>query len=111
MNSYGYDDISSSILKVSTPHIVSPLTYLFNKFLSTGTFPNRLKYSEARPLYKKGDKMGVSNYRPISLLTSFSKFIKKIVHKRLNCNLNNNNNNNNNTLFNEQFGFSEKLST
>jgi len=77
MNSYAYDEISSRILKVSTPYIVPPLTYIFNKILSTGTFPDRLKYSEVRPLYKKGDKTDVSNYRPISLLISFSKIIGK----------------------------------
>jgi len=105
-NSYGYDLISSRILKVSTPYVSSPLTYIFNKILSTGTFPNRLKFSEVKPLYKEGDKTEFSNYRPISLLTSFSKIIEKIIYKRLYCHLINNN-----ILVNEQFGFREKLCT
>jgi len=50
MNSYGYEEISLRILKVSIPHILSPLTFIFNKSLSTGTFPDRLKYSEVKPL-------------------------------------------------------------
>jgi len=50
--------------------------------------------------------MEVSNYKPISLLTTFKKIIEKIIHKRLYCHLNNNN-----ILVNEQFGFREKLST
>jgi hypothetical protein len=49
-NSYGYDEISSRILKVSSTHVLSPLTYIFNKILSTGIFPDRLKYSEVKPL-------------------------------------------------------------
>jgi len=61
MNSYGYKEISSRILKVSIPHNLSPLTFIFNKSLSTGTFPDTLKYSEVKPLYKKGDKTKVSN--------------------------------------------------
>jgi len=39
--------------------------------LISGVFPTRLKYSIITPLHKKGDKNNVSNYRPISLLTSF----------------------------------------
>jgi len=50
MNSYGYDEISSRILKVSTPHILSLLTFIFNKIPLTVTFPDRLKYSEVKPL-------------------------------------------------------------
>jgi len=75
-NSYGYDEISR-ILKVSTPYILSPVTYIFNKILSTGIFPDRLKYSEVKPFHKKGDKTELSNYSHISLLTSFSKIIEK----------------------------------
>jgi hypothetical protein len=51
-NSQGYDEISSRILKVSTPYTLSPLTYIFNKILQTGTFPDRLKSSEVKYLYK-----------------------------------------------------------
>jgi len=82
-DSYGYDEVSTRILKNSTPYILSPLTRTFNKILSTGIFPDRLKFSEVKPLFKKGDKTEFSNYRPISLLTSFSKIIEKIIYKRL----------------------------
>ena len=68
-NSYGYDEISARILKASTPYVSSRLTYIFNKILSTGIFPDRLKFSEVKPLYKKGVKTEIYNYRSISLLT------------------------------------------
>jgi len=41
--------------------------------LSLGIFPSRLQFSEIKPLFKKGDKSNISDYRPISILTSFSK--------------------------------------
>ena len=82
------------------------MTHVFNKILSTGIFPDRLKFSEVKRLYKKGVKTEFSIYRPISLLTSFSKITEKIIYKRLQCHLVNNN-----ILVNEQFGFTEKLST
>jgi hypothetical protein len=49
-NSHGYDEISLRILKVSTPYVLSPLTYIFNKIIQTGIFPDRLKFSEVKPL-------------------------------------------------------------
>jgi hypothetical protein len=54
-DSHGYDEISTRILKMSAPHILSLLTYIFNKILSTGIFPDRLKFSEVKPLYKDGN--------------------------------------------------------
>jgi len=93
-------------LKTSAPFILSPLTYIFNKILSSGIFPDRLKYSEVQPLFKNGEKTKISNYRPISLLPSFSKIIEKIIYKRLNSYLIENN-----ILANEQFSFKEKSTT
>jgi len=60
---------------------------------------------EVRPLFKKGDITEFSNYRPISLLTSFSKIIKKIIYKRLYNYLNDSN-----ILVGDQYGFRKKLS-
>jgi len=43
--SYGYDEVLSWIVKPSMPFISSPLIYICNKMLSTGTFPTQLKFS------------------------------------------------------------------
>ena len=53
------------------------LTYICNAVLSTGVSPDRLKYAIVKPSFKKGNKQEISNCRPISLLTSFSKIIGK----------------------------------
>jgi len=79
----GYDEISSSILKKSAPYVSSPLIFICNKILSMGVFPERLKFTEVKPLFKKGEPTDCSNYRPISLLTSFSRVIKKIIYKKI----------------------------
>jgi hypothetical protein len=68
--------------------------------LATGIFPSRLKFSEVRPIFKKGNKNEVSNYRPISLLTSFSKIFEKVIYDRLYHHIKHNH-----ILADEQFGF------
>jgi sarcosine oxidase/L-pipecolate oxidase len=74
--------------------------------LSSGMFPDRLKYAEIKPLFKNGDKINPCNLRLISLLTSFSKIFEKIIYTRLNQHVNDNN-----ILVNEQFGFRFQSST
>jgi hypothetical protein len=98
-NSYGYDEIHVKILK-NCSYFIPPLTYIINRSLTTGIFPNRLKFSEIKPLYEKGDKNSISSCRPISLLTSFSKIFEKVIYKRLHQHVSNNN-----SLVNEQSGF------
>jgi hypothetical protein len=99
-DSYGCDGISTKILKQRIPYISSPLTRICNLMISTGIFPTRLNFAEIKPLYKKGKIGNTSNYRPISLLTSFSKIFEKIIYARLIHHLNNNH-----ILVDEQFGF------
>jgi hypothetical protein len=60
-DSCGYDLISLRVLKLSTPYISSPLSYICNKIMQSGVFPERLKYSIIKPLYNKGDKSLISN--------------------------------------------------
>jgi hypothetical protein len=71
-----------------------------------GTFPERLKYLIIKPIHKKGDKSLLSNYRPIYLLTSFSKVVEKIMYNRLVSHLKKHA-----ILNTNQHGFQEKLST
>jgi hypothetical protein len=76
-NSAGYDEITTRLLTLSTPYIISPLTYICNSALNTGVFPNRLKYVTVTPIHKKGDIYSMSNYRLISILPASSKIFEK----------------------------------
>jgi hypothetical protein len=58
--------------------------------LAQGVYPERLKFSLIKPVYKSGDKSSSSNYRPISLLPVFSKIFEKVIYKRLFDHLNSN---------------------
>jgi hypothetical protein len=79
-NSSGYDEISSKILKSCGSLISRPLCYICNKSISMGIFPDRIKYATVKPLYKKGVKSSMNNYRPICLLTTISKVFEKIMY-------------------------------
>ena len=51
--------------------------------MKDGIFPNSLKTAEVIPIFKKGDKQKVNNYRPISLLSPFSKLFERHIHTEL----------------------------
>ncbi|XP_059045707.1 neuropeptide SIFamide receptor-like [Achroia grisella] len=52
-NSEGYDEICTKIIKDSIDEIIDVLTHLINLSFSSGTFPELLKASIVKPLYKK----------------------------------------------------------
>jgi hypothetical protein len=99
-NSCGYDEVPTKLLKVCSYFISSPPNYICNKTLFTGVFPHRLKYVIIRPLFKKGNKNGMSNYRSISILTLFSNLFEKLMQTRLLKHLTDHN-----ILSKEQYGF------
>ena len=51
--------------------------------LKSGHFPSELKISRVKPLFKKGDPSEFLNYRPISLLPSFSKIFEYSIFYQL----------------------------
>ena len=66
-------------LKATGTSIVTPVTKLFNKSISTGCFPTMWKQSNIVPIPKSGDKGNPTNYRPISLLPVLSKLPERYI--------------------------------
>lgn len=79
----GWDGISSSLLKTCRHILVSPITYICNLCIETGVFPNSLKKAIVHPIFKGGNRDCVDNYRPISVLSSLSKILEKILNQNL----------------------------
>ena len=105
-HSCGHHVLPVQILKLSAPFIISPLTYVCKKSLSLGVFPDRLKVSIIKTIFKNGDKLIISTYRPISWLTSSSRVFEKLIYSRLfthTCM--------NEVLVDEQYGFKPNIST
>jgi hypothetical protein len=106
-NSSGYDETKRKILKACSALISSPLAHICNCSLFTGIFPHCPKLSVARPLYKKDDKTSMTNYRPVSLLTTFStKVLEKVMYNRLSHHMHANN-----ILVLEKSGFRKSVFT
>jgi hypothetical protein len=104
--SCGFDEISPAFLKSILHLILIPLTHIFNLSFRIGIVPIKLKLAKVVPIYKSGDKTQSINYRPISLLPTFSKILEKLMYKRLICFIEKFK-----LLSNCQYGFREKRNT
>jgi hypothetical protein len=80
--SSGPNSIPTHILHLLSEDICTPLMKIFNISLETGKHPDILKISKTIPIFKKGSRLTVSNYRPISLLSNLNKILEKLVHDR-----------------------------
>jgi hypothetical protein len=77
-----FDEILMSIVK-RLCYFIRPLVHIYNISLQTGIFPDMMKIAKIRPHFKKGDRQDIQNYRQISILTSFTKILEKLLFKRL----------------------------
>ena len=77
-----------------------------NTCFSIGNFPFAVKIANVIPIFKKDYRILSNNYRPNSLLSNISKFVKKLIHVRLTTFLNANK-----TFYEKQFGFRHNHST
>lgn len=67
--------VLSSIINEISPH----LALIFNESIDKCVFPDLMKVSKVLPLFKSGERSDPNNYRPISILPTFSKIFEKIM--------------------------------
>ena len=79
--SYGYDGISTNVIKFVSSIIANPLSHIINASIFAGTFPDSLKPTIVKPLHKKNSKEEIANYRPIALIPVFSKIFEKVIYE------------------------------
>ena len=70
------DRLSNKHPKAAKNLLAKPLTLLINQMLNAGIFSSKLKQSKVTPIFKVKDKELLSNYRPISVLSSVSKIFE-----------------------------------
>ena len=105
-NSTGYDNVSTKLLQNVIEDIAYPFCHVINQSFSSGIVPEEMKIAKVIPVYKAGEENVFNNYRPISLLTAFSKVMEKLMSNRLVKFLELNS-----ILYSHQYGFRKGHST
>ena len=75
----GYDGIGNKIIKLCSEGFHVYFTYFINLSLSLGQYPSAWKLANVIPLFKNDNPQHKVNYRPVSLLASFSKICERVV--------------------------------
>jgi hypothetical protein len=105
-NSVGWDNIHIKVIKTTFQPLNRIFVHLINKSLSSGVFPDEMKVARVIPLFKGGDSQLINNYRPVSVLSIFSKIYERIIYNRVLKFINDND-----LLYKYQFGFRANYST
>ena len=71
----GPNSIPIKLLKILDHNVSAHLSILINESFESGIFPNKLTIARVILVFKKGLSTIILNYRPISLLSIFSKIV------------------------------------
>ena len=77
------EGIPSFFISHTINSLLFPLTTIFNLFLRLGFVPSQWKCAEIVPVFKKGDRRKVGNYRPVSLTSSISRLFEAVLLEKL----------------------------
>ena len=105
-NKSNKNEIPTTLIKDNKHQLAIPISILFNQSITQGKFPQCFKHAKVIPIYKKGPKHEISNYRPISLLNTFSKIFEKLMKCKLNNFLHSKS-----VITSDQFGFRQGVNT
>ena len=78
-SSAGWDEIPAYVTKRCIYVYIERLTHIIDKSFNEGIFPSELKLAKVVPIFKSGDLSKITNYRPISVLSFFSKVFEKVI--------------------------------
>src|SRR6218665_3434147 len=102
----GPDGIDPLIARKSIESVAGVVSDIINSSFETGIIPPDLKIANITPIFKQGDKMSMTNYRPVSVLSYFANIMKKAMCDRLTEYINKID-----VLYPSQYGFRTGLTT
>ena len=76
------EDIPTKIIKLNKDLIAKFIAENFNSCIDKGEFPSELKHADIAPIHKKKDRSDKSNYRPVSILSNYSKIYEKLIYNQ-----------------------------
>jgi ribonuclease P/MRP protein subunit RPP40 len=79
----GIDGITSTYALKTKEIMAKPLCLLYNSSIERNQIPLEWKEANISPIFKKGDKSKVENYRPVSLTVFYGKVLEKIIKKHI----------------------------
>ena len=69
----GFDDLSTNSIIDAYDILENILLHVFKVSIQQGIFSDSLKIAKVTLIFKSGDKGNISSYRPMSILSVFSK--------------------------------------
>ena len=79
----GFDTLTSECIQKLTPTYITALLFLFNLMWALSYTPPSWQVAIIILLYKKGDRMRIGNYRPITLLTTLFNTWERLLTTKL----------------------------
>ena len=98
------EDIPTNIIKLNKDVIAKFTAENFNSCIDEGEFASELKHADIFPIHKKKDKSDIRNYRPVSILSNYSKVYERLIYNKPYQHFEN-------ILFLSQCGFRKEFST
>lgn len=102
----GFDMIRPREIKNNYSYLREIIKFIINQIIIQGKIPSLMKISKICPVYKKGKKDNISNYRPIAVLPCIEKILEKHMNNELSKYVEDNN-----ILNTNQHGFRKGKST
>ena len=81
--STGFDSVPPKTVKLCFEELSKPFTFIVNSSFGSCTFPHDMKKAEVSPVFKKKCPMTKENYRPINIVSVFSKVFEAIIAEQI----------------------------